>query len=67
MKCPIKKLESDCIQDECPFYRENGSRCGYAATYFAVEVIAECVEDDALLQMLADCRMSQHVAAEVRK
>lgn len=67
MKCPIKKLESDCIEGECPLYRENGSRCGYAATYFAVEVIAECVEDVALPQLLADCRMSPHVAAEVRK
>ena len=67
MKCPIKKLESDCIEGECPLYRENGLRCGYAATYFAVEVIAGCVEDVALPQMLADCRMSPHVAAEVRK
>jgi hypothetical protein len=27
MKCPIKNLESECIQKECPFY---GSGCGLA-------------------------------------
>ena len=28
MKCPIKKLESDCIEKECPLYDRSG--CGLA-------------------------------------
>lgn len=41
MKCPIKNLESDCIETECPFYKEKAKRCGYVAAAEALEDIAE--------------------------
>ena len=65
MKCPIKKLESDCIQGECPLFRETGMRCGYAAALFAVEEIAEYMDGITMSQLLATCRSWRRNAAEV--
>lgn len=44
MKCPIKKLESDCIEKECPLYREGPKRCGVALAAESLECIAASVE-----------------------
>ena len=41
MKCPIKKLESECIQEECPFYRYGPNLCGLDLAAEAIEHIAQ--------------------------
>lgn len=46
MKCPIKKLESDCIEKECPLYQNKS--CGVSAFIIDVGTIApalECIEN----------------------
>lgn len=45
MKCPIKKLEAECIEKECPFYRSGPCRCGLESAADALENIATELSD----------------------
>ena len=44
MKCPIKKLEDECIAAECPFFC-NGS-CGLGGLAFELSGAAESIQDE---------------------
>lgn len=38
MKCPIKKLEAECIKEECPFFKD--CECLLRRTVFATQKIS---------------------------
>lgn len=43
MKCPIKRLESECIQKECPLYFTNS--CGLSSLVFDLSCAVDSVSD----------------------
>ena len=45
MKCPIKKLEADCIEEECPYWKSGCKRCGLDAAAEALEDIAQALSE----------------------
>lgn len=45
MKCPIKKLESECIQEECPYWKPVRKRCGMDMALEALDDIAQALYD----------------------
>lgn len=44
MKCPIKKLEAECIEEECPLYWVGPKRCGLDKAIESLEDIYTSVE-----------------------
>lgn len=61
MKCPIKKLESDCIEKECPLYFTNS--CGLSAFLIDVGAIEPALEG---IENKIDC-LSQTIEAGLRR
>ena len=45
MKCPIKNLESECIQKECPYWKPPCERCGLDLALEALGDIAQALSD----------------------
>ena len=43
MKCPIKKLESECIQKECPLYFVNS--CGLSSLLYDLSFASDSMSD----------------------
>lgn len=61
MKCPIKKLESDCIQEECPLYFPNS--CGLSSFLIDVGAIESDLES---IENKID-RLSETIEAGLRR
>lgn len=43
MKCPIKRLESECIQKECPLYFTNS--CGLSSLLYDLSCASNSMSD----------------------